>query len=957
MNGKLKVLGAGVLFFTGQALFAQEVKKDTVGKSTTIEEVVLTGSFGVKLTPEQITGSTSVIKASALEKPTGISIDNLLQGQSAGVLSTASSGQPGASTITLIRGLTSLTGSNDPLYVLDGVPIPSGDISGALTSQNALSLINPSDIEDIQVLKDGMATSLYGSRGAAGVILIKTKSGRKGRAAINFQSEMGTSSVAYDKFEKVNAAEHIELIARARYNYAERLGKPISMPSAVTYATNYYKWDGVTDTDWDKLTRRNSPIYNRYNFSYSGSMGKVSIYSSLGYLQQEGIANSAQFDRYTGTLKTDWSATDNLKIHHSVNLSRAVQQGATDGSAFSNPIFTSRLLSPTQKPYNPDGTYNTKLTYLSAGFNPIGIQNENIEEGTFDKVVTSISAEYKFYKNLRFDTNFGLDYTKGNEKLYWNPDFGDGGSDSGNGYGYLFKTFRSRFTWNWYNFVHYNNVFADKHDVSISAGMEATSKSIENNSYEKRGFPQGTRNSEAGYAANVTAASSAQVEESLIGYVARVAYTYNKYLSVSGSLRRDGYSAFTDYWGNFFGAGVSFDFVKSNIAPKFFNTMKLRGSYGENGNTALKAYDKFAQYAYSGNYLSENGGYINFAGAPLEGLKWEKAIKTNIGLDFSFGKGSLNVYSVVDLFHNKGKDQLFEVPNPASSGFTTLAKNFAESYNKGIESTLGLKFSTPSGFSMDLKGMYTYTKSKITDLKSDTGMPTAINGYKAWFEGHNPTEYYLRLWAGVDPTNGDPLWYTDDSKTEVTNNSNKAKQYMTGKNAMPAHVASLIGDFNYKGFKVSFQFNYMGDYSVYDRWGFLYDGDGERINIAYSKAALYDSWTPENPYASRPKFIQGGNKNGSLDSTRYLYDGDHIRLKNVELGYRFTKDILNIQGINGVYVYLRATNLWTYVFDNKLEFDPESNSNAYTNTASNLGVYDQTQPNMKQYLFGLSIDF
>lgn len=174
---------------------------------------------------------------------------------------------------------------------------------------------------------------------------------------------------------------------------------------------------------------------------------------------------------------------------------------------------------------------------------------------------------------------------------------------------------------------------------------------------------------------------------------------------------------------------------------------------------------------------------------------------------------------------------------------------------------------------------------------------------------------------------------------------------------MPTHIASWSNELGYKGFKLSFLVNFQGDYSVYDRWAFIYDSDGAYANVNQLSQGLYDSWTPENTNASRPQVINGGNKNSTAGSTRYLYDADHIRLKTVEIGYRFGKNQLNVNGLNGIYVYLRGVNLVTHVFNDDLYFDPESNSNAFGNTAANLGVYDQTQPNLKQYMMGFSINF
>ncbi|SHE84096.1 SusC/RagA family TonB-linked outer membrane protein [Chryseobacterium sp. OV279] len=949
MNVKLRVLSVGVLFFIGHAVSAQKTKNDTIRGE--IDEVVVTGSYGIRQTPEQVTGSSVKIGADKLVRPSAISIENALQGQVAGLMSTASSGQPGANSITLIRGLGSLTSGNNPLYILDGVPIPSGDVSGLLTSQNSLSLINPADIENIEVLKDGVATAVYGSRGANGVIVITTKSGKKGRSDLNFTSEIGAGEIAFEKFKMLNAGESTSLFGRSLFN----AGQATTLQNGYNLAKSEYGWDGVSDYDWNRAVRRANPAFSRYNFNYSGGVENLLIFASLGYLQQEGISRDSKFDRYNGALRADWKASDKLKMNMSVNLSRSVQRGATDGSAFSNPVFTGRLMSPTQSFYNPDGTYNTKLYYLSEEFNPIGIQNENLEKGIFNKIITSVGGDYQFLPNFRYSSNFGLDYTSGNELLYWNPDFGDGTFDGdANGNGYLARQFNNYLTWNWYNFVHYNKVFADKHNVSVSVGLEATRTEREFNVLNVQGFPAGTRIKYADVGANPTGAGGSADFRSLVGYVTRASYTYNKFLTFTGSFRRDGYSGFTGYNGNFWGAGLSFDFGKANVLPGFFKSLKLRASYGENGNQAVGPYAKYDQYSYRGAYISSNAGFVSNV-APVEGLYWEKSDKSNIGLDFTFGKNGA-VYGTLEVYKNNNTDQIFSVPNPASTGFSSLTKNIADSYSKGLEATLGFRVGNSEGINWNTKFNYAYNDSRIKSLNGETN-PTTIDGFKAFFPGHNPTEFYTRLWAGVDPKNGDPLWYTDDSKTATTNNSGLAKLSFTGKHALPTHIGSWYNELNYKNFKLSFLINYQGNYSVYDRWAFVYDSSGQYGYLNQMSSALYNSWTPENPNAVQPKYVYGGNKNANSASTRYLFDGDHIRLRNVEFGYRFTKDVLKIDGVKGIYVYARGVNLLTYAFDKNLYFDPESNSNAFTYTASNLGVYDQTQPNLRQYMLGVSVDF
>ena len=956
MNVKLRVLSAGVLFFIGQSVIAQKKKPDTLQpKTADIEVVVITGSYGVKQTAEQVTGSSTIVKGDVFDKPSGVSLDNSLQGQVAGLMSTASSGQPGASSITLIRGINSLTGNNDPLYVLDGVPIPSGDIAGLLTSQNALSLLNPADVESVEVLKDGVATSIYGSRGANGVIVITTKKGRKGRSSINFNSEMGTADVAYDKFKMLNAEEHVLLYGTALFNAGVTPTLAAGMSTAASPAL--LNWNGVANTDWYKEVRRETPVFQRYNLSYSGGVGDLSIYSSLAYMEQEGFALNSEFKRYNALFKGNWKASDKLSLSASINLTQTVNDGPSDASAFSNPVFTGRLLSPTQSIYNANGSYNLNLSYLNPSFNPIAIMEANQEHGEFSKILSTFGMDYDITENLRFNSVFGLDRTLNNEYIFWNPDFGDGvNAGDPNGNGNLYISNGKRTTWNWYNFLHYNKTFGEKHAVSLSAGMEATRKEYFTENFDVQGTESGSRKPFLSSFLNQTGASNGIAKSGLVGYIGRASYTYDKFVTLTGTFRRDGYSGFTDYYGNFFGAGIAVDLGKTGLMPNALKSLKVRASYGENGNTSISSTAKFATYSTLGNYLGSNAGGISNPGlGGTDGIFWETSKKTNAGIDFNF-KGKFNIFGSLDYYNNNNTGQIIAVPVPPSSGISSLSKNQATSYSKGFEGTLGLDLANGESFNWTTKFNYAFNESRVTDLSGDPN-PTLIDGTKAFFPGHDPSEWYTRLWAGVNASNGQPMWWTDATRTVLTNNSNEATLSFTGKKALPTHIASWSNEMSYKGFKLSFLVNYQGDYSVYDRWAFIYDSDGVYANLNQLSASLYDSWTPTNTDATRPQLINGGNRNSNANSTRYLYDADHIRLKTVELGYRFTKDKLNVKGLNGIYVYIRGTNLYTYAFDKDLYFDPESNSNAFSYTASNLGVYDQTQPNLRQYMMGFSIDF
>lgn len=961
MNVKLRVLSAGVLFFMGgQMLLAQKAKNDTVPKENQIEEVIIRGNYGIKETNTQKTGAYAKIQAADLERPAAISIDQSLQGKVSGVVANAASGQPGANTNVFIRGLNSLTGNTQPLYIVDGVPLVTGDVAGIATTSNALAMLNSNDIESVDVLKDASATAIYGSRGANGVVVITTKSGKKGQTVFSLQSEIGFSKEAYEELDFMNASEHVASYALSTFNR----GLFANMNDAYDDAVSFFGWDEKSNYDWQKATRNSSPIYKNNTISLTSGGENISAFASIGYLTQEGISREADYNRLAASANINWKASNKLKVGFNVKLSAAEQNGLTDSSAFGNPIFSGRLISPTQPIYNLDGSYNTDLQYINPTFNVVGLQDVNVQNSKFYKVLAGVNLEYKFANHFTFTSNMGVDFNTYDEIQYWNPDFGDGLNDGDpNGDGNGFKRDRNFRIWNWANLVHYENKFG-KHEIGVSVGMESNNRINSYANADAQGYASRRYDLyQLVNAANPVGASSLKQELSNVGYIARGYYNYNNYAEFTLSFRRDGSSVFGQdrRYGNFIAGGLGVNIHNIFELGDKINNLQLRGSYGEVGNNndglTSSYYRSLGLFGATGAYLNSNAGSISDPGNP--NLQWEVSKKSNIGLDYSLFSNRLK--GSVDFYKNNNQDQLFNTPNAPSTGFDPLYGNIATSYSKGFESNIAYNVIKNNSFSWTISGNYAFNELKVTQLDG-TVLDAAINGLKRLGVGHNPSEFFLRLYAGVDPSNGDALFYTDDTRTATTNNAALAKLSYTGKNALPKHVASLTNGITFKNFSLNFTLNYMGDYSVYDRFGFVYDNDGQFPFLNHFTSVLYDSWTPSNPNSTRPKYTYNGVNSSGLTnsnaaSTRYLYDADHIRLRSVEFGYNFNKDIIRAIGLKNAYIYVRGINLYTYLFDKNLYFDPESASNAFTTPLENAGLYDQTAPNLKQFIFGAKLDF
>ncbi len=961
-NYSIRATVGQILSFTYVGLKTVE---QTIGASNTInvtmeedaqalEEVVIVG-YGIRETETQKAGSYTRITASEIVSVPTASFDQALQGRVAGLQVGAISGQPGAFTPVFLRGVSSLTADSNPLYVINGVPVLSGDNSAAAATSNPLANINSADIESITVLKDAMSTSIYGSRGANGVILITTKSGKVGQSQFTLSTEIGFGDVAFEEYDWLNAEEHVQLVALGRINS----GLNATQADAIAFATSFLNWDGVTDTDWRAATRNKSTFSNNINLSYSGGNEKQQIFASLGYFEQDGTSREAKYDRITGNLNANWKASERLDVGFAITLSTAEQKGDFDASSFRNPVFAGNILSPVNPIYNPDGTYNFDLTFLNPTFNPVAIQNTDRINSKFHKVLANLNLEYDFVQDiLSFKSLAGVDMNIYDEIIFWNPDFGDGiNNNDPLGHGNGFKDDRFRQIWTFQNSLNFNKTFSEKHTVTATVGFEAVSDNQNTTSASAQGYTSGRYDLyELANAANPAGASSSHTDATFYGIFARGSYIFDQRYSVTGSYRRDGSSRFgTDKkYGDFWAVGGTWNIDQESFlaSSDVINTLKLRGSYGLTGNANIGNHAAKALVGF-GDYLNQNAAIITNPGNT--DLTWETKKTTNIGLDFSLL--DRRVSGSIDVYKNESEDLLFDAPTTPSSGFGTITKNIGTTENKGIEVQLTVRPFNDE-FKWSINNTFSFNENEVTKI-TDEAEEIAAGGVKNYAVGRDPSEFYTRLWAGVNPADGTPLWFTDESRTDVTGNVNDAELSFTGKRALPRFLASFSNELEFKNFNLKFLFNFVGGNAVWDRWAFVYDNDGRFANLNHLASNLYDSWTPENRLASRPRYSFNGDiNNSSSNSTRYIYDGDHIRLRSIEFGYRMDSDLLkNVNFLNDVYFYVRGLNLYTWAFDDDLYFDPEVGSNAYGTSLEGAGVYDQTAPNLKQFLFGVNINF
>ncbi len=955
MNVKLRVISVGVLFFTGHMLMAQKKKADTTTKTKDIEEVVLVG--GVKLDPAVKLGSYTVVSKANFESTPVASVDEVLNGRVAGLTFSTNGGDPGSTNLITIRGVGSLIGTPNPLYVIDGVIVGKGsDNAQVMESWNPLASIDPNSIEKVAVLKDASATALYGARGANGVVVITTKRGRYNqKTRFNFSSDMSRQDIAFDKQKYMNASEYLQWGGQMYVNN----GQFDNLSDAIAHfaSGNISKYDGVTNENWQKRVQRSSSTVNTYNFSATGGGENTSFRVGGSYYENLPLVLNSNFNRLSTSVALDHKIAEKFSLGFNANFTNVERKTYNDGGAYRNPWLTNWYIAPIYPALNPDGSYNqTNLGTGNNNFNPMAIQNMDLMKGSIRTFVSSINAEYQFAKGFYVNTLYGVQYQTLDEKQYWDPRIGDGLNFNG----YIYQARTSAFDWNWTNSISYRTVLNDKHDIQAYIGNE----------YQEHKYftliAQVTQLSQPlpylAFGTNYLQPGEDRLKWTQISYFSRLNYTFDKKYSLSGQIRRDGNSTVGDKkFGNFWSVAGSWDVKGESFAPKIFNQLTLRANYGELGNIpyADQWYTQYNQYALvtpTALYASETGAVISTPGN--RNLTWEVSKQFNLGLDFSILNNVIS--GSVDVYNRKTVSAIYDLPIvPTVGGPNTLKENIGTLLNRGVEVNLGVKPINNENFKWSIDGNFAYNKNTVEELKGQENqiiLSGVSNSMRATSEGHLLGEYYTYLWAGVDPTTGAGLFWTDETRTETTTNRSLAKRVWQGKTPFPLYTAGIKNDFKYKNLTLSLFFTGQFEFTVHNRWTNYIMGDGSAINNQLTDA-LYDSWTPSNPNASNPIQLPNNPSNASGPSTRWMRDGDHIRLKEAKLSYSFGSVLKDAVNIDNLTVYLRGVNLWLYTFDKNLTFDPEANSNAAGASWEGKGLYDYTSPLMRSISFGISLDF
>jgi len=951
---------------TGQTLTIR-----LVSSAKNLQDVMIIGYGTIK--KENFTGSAAVVKDDVFKDRPVTSFEKALQGAAAGVQVTSVSGQPGATSTVRIRGVGSFSASSTPLYVVDGIAITNGDLSSVAQTSDVLSSINPNDIASVTVLKDATAAAIYGSRAANGVVLITTKQGKAGQTKLNLSSSTGYSYQAVDKHEVMDATQYYKTYWDVYY--AQRLAAGLTPDAAATAANgltngklvvnpyntaNPYAANGVLangasllyDTDWrDEVLRRG--VTKNIDLSASGGNDKTKFFVSGGYFEQNGIVIRSDFKRYSGKFNFNSDVTDFLKIGINNSLTRTEQNTPAGSTGSDNPVNfadqTANIYPLYVRDANGnvvlDATGNPVYNYINPvtpDFNPVGLSKLNEYNTITNRVITSPYAEVRFLKDFVAKSMVGVDYINNRERQFYNMEHGDGVSVKGRAYRYS----KEDVTVTFQNTLTYNKTF-NQHNFDVLLGQEAYRSKRDFNYSQVTGFPFPGTNEQIA-ASTPSTVQSYYTQQRFASYFSRLQYNYAGKYYLSGSLRRDGSSVFgnDNKYGTFYSVGGGWRIGRENFLKdvSWIDELKLRASYGTSGNDRIDRYAAQGLYGLGKNYEGQSG--INYVQLENVNLKWEQNSTLDIGLEFALFKGKVS--GEVSYYKRGSKGLLFDQPLSRLTGFDNLTTNLASMDNYGVEVLLNGNPVKTKDFDWNISFNITSNKNKINAMTQNE----VIDGTKRWKVGADRYQWYLRDYAGVDPADGRPMWYTDEIVNgQATGNRITTKTWSTATrydglgSSLPKFTGGFNNTFRYREFDLSVFTYFSTGAKIYDTLygNLMHSGGsvGKQLSIDN-----YNSWQKPGDITDVPRFVINNTDLGNNQSTRFLYDGSFMRVKNITLGYSLKKNWLETIHLSNVRVYLMAENPFTWAKHKGM--DPES---ALT------GLTDNDIPNVKTFTLGLNVGF
>lgn len=927
-------------------------------ETVTMDEVVVTG-YG-NFTKSSFTGSANTLKGDMMKDIPVMSVEQKLQGMTTGVNITSSSGQPGANQSIRIRGMGSFNASQEPLFVIDGVPVTSGSLSSGgkydssymnNSKTNIMSTLNPSDIENITVIKDAAAASLYGSRAANGVILITTKKGQSGRTRVTLNVSGGFSNAAVDFRPTLSGDQRRELLYEGLVNYATDQGMASPQDYAKSEIDKYASISSNGYTDWSKELLRTATQQD-YEASISGGNKRSTIYASLGYNKQEGLAKNSELERYSARLNATMKVGTYGEVGANMMFSQLNQELNEERSSAINPFFASAVtMNPSMQVRDENGNYTG--AYEGTSLNPLRDILLDYNRTRMTRMFSTGYASVEPIKGLKLKETLSYDYNIQKDARYYNP-LSSAGSKSGSDartvkgfieYGKLISS----------TSLNYVRTFAWKHHLDVLAAYEIESYQTDKAIGEKYKLPS-EKLTEPDNAAVLNAFESSTQDYRMISYISRLNYDYDDRYYVAGSFRRDGSSrlAPSGRWGNFWSVSGMWHVTNESFmkpVKHILSDLKIRASYGVNGNQPGSLYGYMGLYSYGQNYMGLAGAYES--SQPNPDLKWEKNYNLNIGLDLSFIN---RIFVTLEYYNRDTKDLLYNMPVSNTTGFTNYLANVGQLNNRGVEFELRTLNFANQDFNWTTVLNLSHNRNKIVALNGE--LEQSIES--TWFihkVGLPYNTFYVKEYAGVNPQTGQAQYFLNTQDADgnydrsLTTNVDEA-QAIPYKSADPKISGGLTNLLEYKNFDLSFTLTYsLGGYSFDQAGTYLENGtssiygDGSGSKGYNLPVYAMDRWQKPGDQTDVPRFVYGENA-GASNSSRYIHSTDHLRLKNFTFGYTLPAKWTNKALINTARVYFSGSNLLTWA--KWKQYDPETPVN---------GVVFCEAPAMRTFSFGVQLTF
>jgi TonB-linked SusC/RagA family outer membrane protein len=926
-----------------------------------LNDVVVVG-YGTQKRSD-ITGSVASVSKSLLTQPAA-SFDNLLQGSVSGVAVTQNSGQPGGTATIRIRGGNSISFGNAPLYVIDGFIIYNNNdnvnIGSNGPSVNALSTINPSDIESIEVLKDASATAIYGSRGANGVVIITTRRGKKGTNSVSFSTYAGQQRVS-KKLDLLNGTQWASLINDI--NVSDNVAKTYTDAQVAAFGAG---------SDWQSAALRNAPQYNA-ELSVSGGDEKSRYLISGNYFKQDGTLLNTGFNRFSGRVNVERNINDRFLVSANIFASRSKQDklygSGYNSTGFSSAYATLVNTTPIAPIRNADGTFNTSNPFNASPTNPLQDITATTNTALLTRTLANIAGEYKLLNDLTLKVTVGADLLNTTQD-YYAPSYTSSPAGSANGYSAQgYASIGSGYANSWLNenTLTFNHTYAQKHYLNVLAGYTTQSEQAASSVAIAQKFPNDlTSFNNLSYAGVANLPTSSGRSSSLNSYLGRINYSFDHKYNVTVSERIDGSSKLgaNNKWGFFPSVGLSWNVNKENFLKdsKTLNNLKVRLSAGQTGNSEVPAYSSLVALSPTNYYFNRT---LVTGIAPLQlanpDLKWETTTQYDGGLDLGLFDNRVNL--VFDAYYKKTTDLLLNVPLPLYTGYASSLQNVGSVENKGLELSINTDNIKTTSFSWKTNIVIAANRNKVLNLGAGVSsfFPQAPTGRQSpvivkigepvgtfWGFSTNglltaaDIANHVPVLTGVPQQVGDTKYVDTNGDGTVTTDD----RHSLG-SAQPKFTGSLTNTFSLGHFDLSVYFQGSYGNKIFN----LLQQTLERPTLSLNTSAtLLNRWSPTNPNGT----VQRATNSPVPQVTdRYVENGSYLRLKNLSLGYNFSSGVLSKIRAKQLRVYVSAQNLATITKYSGL--DPEVNF--YDNDNTKQGIDYGSYPSVRTFLAGLNVTF